>query len=165
MFSVSQLPACELWFLSLYNCSHWQVTPTCIYFMQFFKKLTVVSVYVFPGLFLQWISPLSPQLSKTVLWPILWLQVQSLQNWKNEVLHSQTFVTQEVKREHECNSYNSSLEIQNTLARAEMLNKMGESTASHGMNTQSTMDTNKQLVLERTCAKLESQVNSLQLIT
>lgn len=85
-------------------------------------------------------------------------QVQSLQTWKNEVLQSQSFVTQEVKREHEYNSYNSSLEIQNTLARAEMLNKMGESIVTQGMSTQSTMDTNKQLQLEKTCAELQSQV-------
>lgn len=74
------------------------------------------------------------------------------------MLQSQTFVTQEVKREHEYNSYNSSLEIQNTLARAEMLNKMGESMGSHGMGTQSTVDTNRQLELEKTCASLQSQV-------
>ncbi|KAL4232589.1 hypothetical protein ACF0H5_007279 [Mactra antiquata] len=87
----------------------------------------------------------------------LWKEVQSLQSWKSEVLQSQTYVSQETKREHEYNSYNSSLEIQNTLARAEMLHKMGDT-----MSTQSMMDTEKQRELEKTCANLQSQVSQLQ---
>lgn len=79
--------------------------------------------------------------------------MQSLQSWKTEVLQSQSFVSPEVKREHECNSYNSSLEIQNTLARAEMLHRMGDT-----FGTQSTFDTNKQRELEKTCLNLQSQV-------
>ncbi|XP_052809699.1 uncharacterized protein LOC128238150 isoform X4 [Mya arenaria] len=90
----------------------------------------------------------------------LWREVQSLQNWKTEVLQSQTFVTQEMKREHEYNSYNSSLEIQNTLARAEMLHKMGSDTMATQQSV--TMETGKQLELEKTCASLQSQVSQLQ---
>ena len=82
--------------------------------------------------------------------------MQSLQNWKTEVLQSQTSVTQEMKREHEYNSYNSSLEIQNTLARAEMIHKMGGNTMATQQSV--TMDTGKQRELEKTCVSLQSQV-------
>ena len=62
-----------------------------------------------------------------------------------------------MKREHEYNSYNSSLEIQNTLAQAERIHKMGDT-----MMTQSvSMDTTKQRELEKTCASLQLQVNRL----
>ena len=81
--------------------------------------------------------------------------MQSLQSWKSEVLQSQSFVSPEIKREHDCNSYNSSLEIQNTLARAEMIQRMGDT-----MTTQSTVDTSKQRELEKTCMNLQSQVLS-----
>ncbi|XP_053397465.1 uncharacterized protein LOC123551935 isoform X2 [Mercenaria mercenaria] len=87
----------------------------------------------------------------------LWREVQSLQSWKSEVLQSQSFVSPEIKREHDCNSYNSSLEIQNTLARAEMIHRMGDT-----MGTQSTVDTSKQRELEKTCLNLQSQVSQLQ---
>lgn len=89
----------------------------------------------------------------------LWKEVQSLQSWKNEVLQSQTFISVETKREHEYNSYNSSLEIQNTLARAEMLNRMSE-TDCHGNSV--TLDTSKQRELEKTCLNLQMQVSQLQ---
>ena len=89
----------------------------------------------------------------------LYLQVQSLQNWKNEVLQSQTFISAETKREHEYNSYNSSLEIQNTLARAEMLNRMGETMGTTTVSSQYTLDSRKQQELEKTCATLQSQVS------
>ncbi|XP_060591068.1 uncharacterized protein LOC132746033 isoform X4 [Ruditapes philippinarum] len=87
----------------------------------------------------------------------LWKEVQSLQSWKSEVLQSQSFISPEIKREHDCNSYNSSLEIQNTLARAEMIHRMGDT-----MATQSTIDTTKQRELEKTCLNLQSQVSQLQ---
>ncbi|XP_052242853.1 uncharacterized protein LOC127852875 isoform X2 [Dreissena polymorpha] len=89
----------------------------------------------------------------------LWREVQSLQSWKSEVLQSQSFVTQEMKREHEYNSYNSSLEIQNTLARAELMShRMGDPLTAQS----ALLDSHRQMELEKTCANLQSQVSQLQ---
>ena len=59
-------------------------------------------------------------------------------------------------------SYNYSQEIQNTLARAEMLNNMDVSMGPGGMNSgpQSTqsVDLEKQKSLEKTCESLQTQV-------
>ncbi|KAL3881429.1 hypothetical protein ACJMK2_027871 [Sinanodonta woodiana] len=88
----------------------------------------------------------------------LWKEVQSLQAWKTEVLNSQTFRSVDTSKP-EYSSYNCSQEIENTLARAEMLNHMEES--GKGMLT-STNGEHKQKELEKTCASLQLQVSQLQ---
>ncbi|KAK3595229.1 hypothetical protein CHS0354_021545 [Potamilus streckersoni] len=88
----------------------------------------------------------------------LWKEVQSLQAWKTEVLSSQTLRSVDTNK-HEYGSYNCSQEIENTLARAEMLNHMEES--GKGILT-STNGEHKQIELEKTCASLQLQVSQLQ---
>ena len=90
-------------------------------------------------------------------------KVQSLQTWKSQILSSQVFKTMENSGPQDYSSYNYSQEIQNTLARAEMLNNMDASMGPGGMNsgpqfsTQS-VDLEKQKSLEKTCESLQSQV-------
>ncbi|KAL5010693.1 hypothetical protein ScPMuIL_012998 [Solemya velum] len=80
---------------------------------------------------------------------ILWNEVQSLQSWKNDVLLSQSFRNETGKMDE--NSHICSEELQGALA-----------TNRSGSSGESTLTTNKQSELERTCANLKSQVNQLQ---
>lgn len=85
----------------------------------------------------------------------LWKEVQSLQNWKSEVLNSQQF-RNTMDSSHQDDSYNYSQEIQNTLER--MGNYPGD---SGRMASFYSMDEERQRELERTCASLQTQVAQL----
>lgn len=90
----------------------------------------------------------------------LWKEVQSLQNWKSEVLTSQNFKTMDSSRTED-SSYNYSQEIQNTLQRMETA-ESGKSTINpQGL---SSGDQEKQKELEKTCAKLQNQVTILYVL-
>ncbi|XP_034331470.2 uncharacterized protein [Magallana gigas] len=85
----------------------------------------------------------------------LWKEVQSLQNWKSEVLNSQQF-RNTMDSNHQDDSYNYSQEIQTTLER--MGNYPGD---SGRMASFYSMDEERQRELERTCASLQTQVAQL----
>lgn len=80
----------------------------------------------------------------------LWKEVQSLQNWKSEVLNTHQFKNT-VDSSHQDDSYNYSQEIQNTLER------VGVRHGDSGKIGYSVED-ERQRELERTCASLQNQV-------
>lgn len=84
----------------------------------------------------------------------LWKEVQSLQNWKSEVLNSQQF-RNTLDSSHHDDSYNYSQEIQNTLER--MGGRHGDSGRMGSML--SAVDEERQRELEKTCASLQNQVD------
>ncbi|XP_056014228.1 uncharacterized protein LOC125674963 isoform X3 [Ostrea edulis] len=83
----------------------------------------------------------------------LWKEVQSLQNWKSEVLNTHQFKNT-VDSSHQDDSYNYSQEIQNTLER------VGVRHGDSGKIGYSVED-ERQRELERTCASLQNQVAQL----
>ncbi|KAJ8307920.1 hypothetical protein KUTeg_014530 [Tegillarca granosa] len=93
----------------------------------------------------------------------LWKEVQSLQMWKNEVLTSQAFKTMDSSGRPDDSSYNYSAEIQQTLEKMETMNKTVESgRGTFSTQTTAPVDIERHMELEKTCAKLQSQIAQLQ---
>ncbi|KAJ8315582.1 hypothetical protein KUTeg_007732 [Tegillarca granosa] len=91
------------------------------------------------------------------------INVQSLQMWKNEVLTSQAFKTMDSSGRPDDSSYNYSAEIQQTLEKMETMNKTVESgRGTFSTQTTAPVDIERHMELEKTCAKLQSQIAQLQ---
>ncbi|XP_071114836.1 serine-rich adhesin for platelets-like [Haliotis cracherodii] len=89
----------------------------------------------------------------------LWQEVQSLQNWKTEVLASQSFRSSHDSNNKHFLTVSSSQRTSSSMDRSDTLDRLSDSTLRSAF---SPVDVERQRDLEKTCASLQSQVSQLK---